>query len=96
MFHGNCVKMCEDFCPSFDGRNWLLAHDNAPSHTSFVARQLLSKIMTVVPHPLTSLILRLKLKLKGRHFHTIEVTDAESQAMLNIFTKHDLQDAFGN
>jgi hypothetical protein len=36
----------------------------------------------------------LQIKLKGRNFDTIEVIEAESQAVLNIFTKHDFRDAF--
>jgi hypothetical protein len=36
----------------------------------------------------------MKIKLKGRYFDTIEVTEAESQAVLNTFTDHDFQDAF--
>jgi hypothetical protein len=33
-------------------KNWLLHHDNAPSHTSFFTRKFFTKnIMTVVPHP---------------------------------------------
>jgi hypothetical protein len=38
----------------------------------------------------------LKIKLKCRHFDTIEVIDAESQVVLNILTEHKLQDAFKN
>jgi hypothetical protein len=34
----------------------------------------------------------LNIKLKGCHFDTIEVVEAESQAVLNTFTEHDLQD----
>jgi hypothetical protein len=49
--------------------------------------------MTVVPHP-TFLFPRLKIKLKGRHFDTVEVTEAESQVVLNTLTEHDFQDAF--
>jgi hypothetical protein len=41
-----------------------------------------------------SLFLRLKIKLKGRHFDTTEAMEAESQAVLNTLTEHDLQDAF--
>jgi hypothetical protein len=37
---------------------------------------------------------RLKIKLKGRHFDTIEVIEAKSKAVLNIFTEYDFQDAF--
>jgi hypothetical protein len=36
-------------------------------------------------HP-TFLFPRLKIKLKGFHFHTTEVTEAELQEMLNILT----------
>jgi hypothetical protein len=36
----------------------------------------------------------LKIKLKGRHFDTIEVIEADSQAVLNTLTEHDFQDAF--
>jgi hypothetical protein len=47
--------------------------------------------MAVVPHPpYFYLFPRLKIKLKGRHFDTIEVMEAESQAVLNILTEHDL------
>jgi hypothetical protein len=35
----------------------------------------------------------LKIKLKGRHFDTTEVIGAKSQAVLNILTEHDFQDA---
>jgi hypothetical protein len=39
---------------------------------------------------------RLKLKLKGLYFDTVEVIEAESQAVLNALTEHDFQDAFQN
>jgi hypothetical protein len=32
--------------------------------------------------------------LKGRHFVTNEVIEAEPQAVLNTLTEHDFQDAF--
>jgi hypothetical protein len=35
----------------------------------------------------------LEIKQKGRHFDTIGVIEAESQAVLNTFTEHDFQDA---
>jgi hypothetical protein len=38
----------------------------------------------------------LKIKLKGRHFDTIEMIEAESQALLNTPTEHGFQDAFKN
>jgi hypothetical protein len=36
----------------------------------------------------------LKTNLKGCHFDTIKVIEAESQAVLNTLTEHDFQDAF--
>jgi hypothetical protein len=36
----------------------------------------------------------LKIKLKGRHFDTIEVIRVESQAVLNALAEHNYQDAF--
>jgi hypothetical protein len=36
----------------------------------------------------------LKIKLKGRHFDTVEVIEAESQAVLITLKEHDCQDAF--
>jgi hypothetical protein len=51
--------------------------------------------MTVVPPPtLFPLFPRLKIKLKGQHSDSVEVIEAESQAVLNTFTEHDFQYAF--
>jgi hypothetical protein len=36
----------------------------------------------------------LKIKLKGRHFDTTEVMEAESQVVLNTLTELNFQDAF--
>jgi hypothetical protein len=36
----------------------------------------------------------LKIKLKGRHFGTVEVIEAELQVVLNTLTEHDFQDMF--
>jgi hypothetical protein len=33
------------------------------------------------------------MELKGHHFDTTEVIEAESQAVLNTLTEHDFQDA---
>jgi hypothetical protein len=38
----------------------------------------------------------LKIKLKGCHFDTNEVTEAESQVVLNTLTEHNFHDAFKN
>jgi hypothetical protein len=37
---------------------------------------------------------QLKIKLRGSHFDTTEVIEAELQAVLNTLTEHDFQDAF--
>jgi hypothetical protein len=51
--------------------------------------------MTVVPHPqYFSLFRRLKIKVKSRHFDTIEMIEAEFQAVLNTLTEHDFRNAF--
>jgi hypothetical protein len=70
-------------------------HDIAPSHTSFFYQGSFDqKQLDCCPHPpYFSLFRRLKMKLKDRHFDTVEVIDEGSHAMLNL-TEHDLQDAF--
>jgi hypothetical protein len=50
--------------------------------------------MTVVSTHPAFLFPRLKKKLKGCYFDTIEVIEAESQAVLNTLREHDFQDAF--
>jgi hypothetical protein len=74
-----------------------LHHDNAPSHTSFFTKEFLTKnnitVTGLAPWDF-SLVPRLKMKLKDCSFDTIEVTEAESQAVLNTLTEHDFQDAF--
>jgi hypothetical protein len=45
------------------------------------------------PHH-TFLFPRLKIKLKGCHCGTVEVIEAESQAVLNTLTGQDFQDSF--
>jgi hypothetical protein len=49
--------------------------------------------MTVFPHPpYYSLFPWLKIKLKGRQFDTIEMIEAELQAVLITLTEYDFQD----
>jgi hypothetical protein len=38
----------------------------------------------------------LKIKLKCRHFHTTEVIEAESRAVLETLTEREFEDAFKN
>ncbi|PNF17611.1 hypothetical protein B7P43_G13712 [Cryptotermes secundus] len=64
---------------------------------------ILSKVVTVVPHPPYSpdlapcdffLFPKMKIKLKGRRFDTVEEIQAETKTVLNTLTKKDFQDAF--
>ena len=71
---------------------WLLHHYKVPAHAALLTRRFLTDNMAVVPHPPYSpdlapsdflLFLKLKVKLKGRRFQTLEEIQAESQAVLN-------------
>ena len=85
-------------------QTWLLHRDSAPSHTSVVTQQFLAKNkMAVIPHPPYSpdlvscdffLFPKMKLKLKGRRFYTIEEIQAESQRVLDTLAEKDFQEAF--
>jgi transposase len=82
----------------------MLYHDNVPFHTSLLTQQFLAKHkMAVIPHPPYSPVLapcefflfpKMKLKLKGRLFVTIEEIQAESQRVLDTLTEKDFQEAF--
>jgi hypothetical protein len=78
--------------------NWLLHHDNAPAHTSsFTSDFFYQKQNDCRSTPILLVLFpRLKIKLKGRNFDTIEVIKAESEAVLNTLTDHDFQDTFTN
>jgi hypothetical protein len=78
--------------------NWLLHYDNALSHTYFFTWECFAEFKTVVSHPPYLSVLPpetcLFPRLKGHHFDTTGVIEAELHAVLNTFTKLDLQDAF--
>jgi hypothetical protein len=96
-FYSDCVKICEDFAQNFGDKTTGCCIMTTHHLTLFFFnRELLTKSnMTVVLCPLYfSLFPRLKIKLKGRHFDTIEVNEAESQAVLNTLTEHGFQGAF--
>jgi hypothetical protein len=73
--------------------NWLLHHDNAPSHTSFFTREFFYQERKDCC-PSSTLLSLIEDKTKMRHFDIIVVIEAESQAVLNTCTEHDIQDAF--
>ena len=70
--------------------NWVLCHDNVPAHNALSIREFLAKKnIPVLPHPPYSpcdfyLFPKLKLKLKGHHFGTIETI----QKNCNRWPKH--------
>jgi hypothetical protein len=71
-----------------------LHHDNAPSHTSFLTREIFLPKTTWLSSFIHSTFLfsRLKIKLKGHYFETTEVMEAESQTVLNNLAEHYFQD----
>ena len=85
---------------------WLLHHDNAPAHAALLTRRFLTdNNMIVVSYPFYTsdlapsvffLFPRLKMKLKGRRFQTLEEIQAESQALLNTLRENDFQECFKN
>ena len=83
---------------------WLLHHDNAPAHAALLTRRFLTDNMIVGPHPPYSpdpapsdfLFPKLKMKLKGRRFQTLEEIQAESQAVLNTLRENYFQECFKN
>jgi hypothetical protein len=74
-----------------------LHHDNTPSQTSVLTQQFLAKYKTaVIPHPPYSpdlapcnffLFPKMKLKLKGFQFDTIEEIQTESQRVLDTLDR---------
>jgi hypothetical protein len=75
-------------------KNWLLHHDNAPSQTSFLTWEFFYQKQHDCSPPPTLLFFVSPIKDKNRHFDTIEVIEAELQAVLNILTEHNFQDPF--
>jgi hypothetical protein len=83
--------MCEDFAPEFGNTGTGCSMTTTHRLTlPFSSGNFCQKNnVTVVPHPpYSTLFPRLKIKLKGRHFDTIEAVEAESQSVLNTVTEH--------
>jgi hypothetical protein len=82
--------MCEDFFPNFGDKTTGCCITTTHLLTfPFFTREFLTKNDTTT---LLFSISRFKIKLKGHYFDTIEVMEAESQAVLNTLTEHDFQD----
>jgi len=85
----------------WQNQNLIIHHDNAPAHRSFKVSQFLAKNnMTVIPHthPIWPrdffLFPKLKLRMKGQTFDTIEEIQEESQRVLDTNPKRDFQGCF--
>jgi transposase len=85
--------------------DWLLHHENLPALTSLVREFLTKNNMTTLPHPAYSSDLapcdfyvfpKMKLRLKGRCFMSIEEIQTESQQVLNMPTLEDFNECFQN
>ncbi|PNF38765.1 hypothetical protein B7P43_G14029 [Cryptotermes secundus] len=84
--------------------DWVLHHDNARPHTAYIVQESLAKNkMAVVPYSPYSpdlapcdffLFPKMKIKLKGRRFDTIEELQEETQTVLNTLTNKHFQDEF--
>jgi len=93
MFCGDCVKACEDVAPNFGENRPGCFTMTLPSYTQqFLAKNKIA----VIPHTPYSpdlapcdffLFPKMKLKLKGRRFDTIEEIHAESQTVLDTDRK---------
>ena len=87
----------------WETKSWMLHHDNAPAHNAFRTRDFLSQSgTTVAPHPPYSpnlapcdffLFPKLKMRLRGRRFTTVEEIQRESQ-VLNTVQQSDFHSAF--
>jgi transposase len=83
---------------------WMLQHDNASAHSSFLVRDFLAKhATTVLPQPPYSpdltpadffLFPKLKSTLKGRRFESIEAIKTNSLAHLRSIPKTAFQECF--
>ena len=81
--------------------DWVLQHDNAPAHTVLSIREFLAKKnIPVLPHPPYSpdlapcdfyLFPKLKWKLKGHHFGTMENIQKIVTDEVNTLTENDFQ-----
>jgi hypothetical protein len=88
--HENVQRLCPKLQQQ---KNW--HHYSSPSPASVFTREFFAKNNhdSCPPPPThhTFLFPKLKIKLKGCHFDTIEVIEAESQAVLNTLTERYFQ-----
>jgi histone-lysine N-methyltransferase SETMAR len=82
---------------------WILYNDNAPCHRAFLREFLANRNMLLFPHSAYStdlapadfyLFPKMKMQLKGRHFHTVAEIQRESQKVMDLLTQNDFKAAF--
>ena len=90
--------------PDLAENGWILHHDNAPAHSSFLVNEFLAKKSIVtLPHPPYSpdiapcdffLFPKMKTHLKGTHYGSVENVQKAVTEVLNGLTLEDYQECF--
>jgi len=90
----------------WNGKNWLLHHDNAPAHPSLLIRDfpIQNETMLVPQRPYSSditpadffLFTKLKSVQKGRWFESVEEIKENSLVQLRSIPKEEFQECFQN
>jgi hypothetical protein len=91
-FYCDCVKMCEDFAANFGDKRTCCCIASTHHQTLPFSPGNFGPGTTRPPsptHPTFLCFPQFKIKPKGRHFDTVDVMEAESQAVLNSLTEHD-------
>jgi len=88
----------------WQNQSWVLHHDNAPSHTAIIVKQFLARTSTtVIEHPPYSpdlapcdfyLFPKIKEKLKGHHFQTLETIKESTAQALSEVTSEQFDECF--
>jgi hypothetical protein len=90
MMYGDCKKICKDFALKFgdEGTGCCITTTH-----HLILLFSAGNLTQNTPTDLIFLFPQLQIELQGRHFGTIQVVEAELQAVLNTLTDK-LQDAF--
>ena len=88
----------------FASNSWIVHHDNAPAHTALSVREFLAtKQITLLEHPAYSpdlaasdffLFLKIKQKLKGKHFDDIDDIGINTTEALKAIPQNQFQNCF--
>jgi len=80
----------------WEGRRWILHHDNAHAHSALIVREFLARnSITVLEHPPYSpdfsLFPKCKLVLRGRHLGNVTTIKGEMTPLLKGLREEELQ-----